>query len=753
MMRKKLVMFFCALFLVSIFGSTGLAEVLFNGTYMRSSGLYDEGIKSLYTVTYVGDTCYAYLDDESLRFCQADGTLSFFCQLPEVSTTELGDIVTNMATDGSMLYGWNLYSGKAGTIDEKGIHWNDVSLQIDNLHPYGDTETYRVAGSFVRNNVLYAFVSMTEYQAETSYFFCAYDLSSGQGQPYNISHPVGVCPGEENQFFFLCQDDDKWSVQSLDTVTRAVTSVTLDMSAFSGDDVVCGLAYDDNGKKLYFACNNAVYTAAADGTPIKVAAIPTNGCMSESAAWVLSENRYALCSMVGLNIVSLDASETEPSQLTIQGMSSTRVNELFQSAYPDTLLIRHSEAISADALSTKLLTRDDSVDLYMVQVDATYANIKSKGYFASLAGSDLLQQSCQDLPDTILEAITEDGVLAAYPASLSLSAFGVNLGYWQMIFGDDPLPETMEDLLDAWILYEENYADEYPLLDIWYGFDEEALCREFIIHYIESHEDAASTLASDAALRTVLEKLGKVAEIRKAHQRTLSEWDVEESEGKATIFSLFATRDAMYQNSSFYINTQENLVYDISIFQYTPISLVWTKEDAAQTIGFMTVYVVNPYGKHQQEAIQYIECAAQLEANPYLYYALHTTMTEPYEDPTFPSRIQSLSEDVERLEAQLKSDDLDADTRFDLEAELIYDQRILQEQDKKKWLISADTIAADWALLQCLNLNLNNAYLSAMKSSSDIEQLCSRYVNGNVTLDMFLKTLADTLHMITLETN
>lgn len=460
-----------------------------------------------------------------------------------------------------------------------------------------------------------------------------------------------------------------------------------------------------------------------------------------------------LCFHVLPTLAVADPAAPEPSQLTIQGMSSVKVNEIFQSSYPDTLLIRNYEAVSADALSTKLLTRDDSVDLYMVQVDATYTNIKSKGYFASLASSELLRQCCQDLSDTMLEAIMEDDVLVAYPATLSFCDFGVNLDYWHMVFGDDPLPETMEDLLDAWILYEESYADEYPLLDIWYGFDEEALCRAFITHYIESHEDAASTLASDTALRTVLEKLAKVAEIRKAHQRTLSEWEVDESEGKATMFSLFATRDAMYQNSSFYLNTQENLVYDISIFQYSPISLVWAKEDEAQAIGFMTVYVVNPYGKHQQEAIRYIECAAQLEANPYLYYALHTTMTEPYEDPTFPSRIQFLSEDVERLEAQLESDDLDADTRFDLEAELSYDQRILQEQDKRKWLISAETIAADRASLSHLNLNLNNTYLSAMTDSGDIEQLCSRYVSGNITLDMFLKTLADTLHMITLETN
>ncbi len=752
-MHQKHILCFCLLFALALLCSTGTAEVLFDGTYMHSAGLYDEGVKSIYTVTYVGDTCYAYLDDESLRFCQPDGTLAFFCQLPKASTTEIEDIVTNIATDGSVLYGWNLYSGKIGSVDEAGIHWQDVPLQIHNLHPYGDMEAYRIAGSFVRSHVLYVFVSMTEYQAETAYAFYAYDLMTGQSTTYTIPHAVGVCPGEQDQFFFLCRDNGQWSVQMLNTSTNAVASTALDLSAFSAEDVLCGLAYDADAKNLYFACNNAVYTAGADGVPFQAAVIPTNGCMSESGAWVLSGNRYALCSMVGLNIVSLDAAEKEPSQLTIQGMSSTKVNEMFQSAYPDTLLIRSYEAISADALSTKLLTQDDTVDIYMVQVDATYTGIKAKGYFASLAGSALLQQACQDLSEPILEAITENEVLVAYPASLRFSTFGVNLDYWQLVFGDDPLPETMEDLLDAWILYEESYADEYPLLDIWYGFDEEALCRAFITHYIASHKDAASTLASDASLRAVLEKLNQVAQIRRAHQRTLTEWDADESEGKATVFSLFTTRDAMYQNPSFYVNTQENLVYDISIFQYTPLSLVWEKDGEEQVIGSMTVYVVNPYAKHQQEAVRYIECAAQLEANPYLYYALHTTMTEPYEDPTFPARVQTLTENVERIEAQLQDEDLDADTRFDLEAELSYDQRILQEQDKRKWLISADTIATDRALLNHMRLNLTNAYLPPMTSSSEIEQLCSRYVSGNLTLDMFLKTLANALEMITLETN
>lgn len=210
-----------------------------------------------------------------------------------------------------------------------------------------------------------------------------------------------------------------------------------------------------------------------------------------------------------------DASKDNPSQLVIQGMSSAKVNEIFQSSYPDTLLTCNYETISSDTLSTKLLTQDDSVDLYMVQIDAAYASIKAKGYFASLAGSALLQQACGDFSDTMLEAVTEKDVLVAYPASLSLSTFGVNLDYWQLVFGDDPLPETMEDLLDAWILYEESYGDEYPLLDMWYGFDEETLCREFITYYIQTHAEAASTLATDDALRNVLQKLRKVAELRR----------------------------------------------------------------------------------------------------------------------------------------------------------------------------------------------------------------------------------------------
>ena len=66
-------------------------------------------------------------------------------------------------------------------------------------------------------------------------------------------------------------------------------------------------------------------------------------------------------------------------------------------------------------------------------------------------------------------------------------------------------------------------------------------------------------------------------------------------------------------------------------------------------------------------------------------------------------------------------------------------------------MISVDTITEDRTQLSQLNLNLDNIYLTAMINSNDIEQLCSRYISGNLSLDLFLTMLANNLEMIRME--
>lgn len=736
------------------------AEILFDAEYLRTSGLREQGIQTIHSISYVDNTFVAYLDDESLRTYQADGSLLLFCKLPEVAlnpyiqptTNELKDIVTNIATDGTVLYGWNVYSGQFGVIDNNGINWDDVSLQIEHLHPYGSIEAYRIGASYVRNGTLFVFASLTEYYGKIEYCFYAYDLLSGQEKIYTIPDAVGVCPGDDDQFLFLCKNEKTWSIKTLNTTTGDVVPYSLDMSTFPVDAIICGLTYSQEENKIYFACDGTVYSETTAGLPLEIGSVNTNGCMSESSAWILSDGRYALCSMIGLNIVNVGSSEKEQSSLVVQGTGLTKANARFQAAYPNTVLTYICEDISANDLAVRLLTQDDSIDIYKLQVDSTYTSIKEKGFFAALSSSMILQQECHGISSDILDIITDEkGELVAYPASLSINTFGINMAYWNMVFGDRPIPRTMEELLDAWILFEDYYADEYPLLDMWYGFDEELLCRKILADYLQSHVESIDELARDHSLRRVLEKLSQIAELREAHQRTLSGWTPEESDGRATIFSLFAEREAMYQSPTYYLETQENMVYGISMFNYSPISLSWADE-AYQTNASLTVYVINPHSNNIPEAINYIESASNMDVNPYLYYAIHPTLLEPYENPSFQSKIDTIMEDMKYIEELLQRDDLVYSDRQDLEAMLEYEKRIIREQDQLKWMITAETITEDRVLLDQINYNHNNAYLTAMRSSSDIEQLCSRYIGENLSLDMFLKQLAIRLDMITMET-
>ena len=763
MMRRSIIRIFASVIVISLLAAIGCsasADVLFNDEHLRISGLREEGIKTVHAITFVGDTCFAYLDDESLRTYQDDGSLLRYCTLPEIalnpyvqpSASELQDIVTNIATDGQTLYGWNEYSGQFGTIDEDGIRWADKRLQTASLHPYGSIETFRIAGSFVSKDTLFAFVSLTEYQKKTEYRFVAFDLVSGRSQSYTIPNAVGVCPGADNQFLFLCLDENGWSIRILNIDTDEQFSYPADMSAFSADSVVCGLAYNKADDRILFACNGTVYAVLPEGKVQGIGSVNTDGCMSESAAWVLSSGRYALCSMIGLNIVNTGVAPVEKTRLVVQGNGLTKVNVLFQTAYPHTVLTCKSEGTSAFDLTTRLLTRDDSIDVYKIQADSTYTSIKGKGMLAPLSDSVLLKQELLAMPAAIAEAITDSrGTLVAYPASLTISTFGINKDYWQTVFGDQPIPTTMGELLDAWVLFEDYYADDYPLLDMWFGFDEKLLCSKFIYYYLQTHENPASTLAKDPSLRMVLEKLAQIADLRTKHQRTLTEWTPNDSEGHATILSLFADREAMYCSPTFYLETQENMLYGFSIFNYSPLTLTWEKNELPQTSATMTVYVVNPYTKHLQEALRYIECASKLEANPYLYYAIHPAMQEPYKNPSFSSKIAALSADIKDIEELLQRDDLEYTDRLDLEAMLDYKNRIIQEQEQLKWLIPSEAIAEDQALLKEINLNLNNVYLTAMTASDDVDQLCDQYVNDNLTLDMFLKNLSSTLSMIEME--
>ena len=197
-----------------------------------------------------------------------------------------------------------------------------------------------------------------------------------------------------------------------------------------------------------------------------------------------------------------------------------------------------------------------------------------------------------------------------------------------------------------------------------------------------------------------------------------------------------------------YLETGENLVYGLSMFDYTPLTLQWGDGDSQSTNASLMVYVVNPYTKHKGEAINYIACATQLDANPYLYYAIHPECNTPYEKPGFMNSLSGIRDDIATLVKQLQGDSLEASERSDLQAMLDYNQTVVEKQEQLKWLISEDTIQRERKLLANVNFHLDNLYLTAMDSSTIISDLCDQYTDGSIDLEKFLQELVNKLSLI-----
>jgi hypothetical protein len=167
--------------------------------------------------------------------------------------------------------------------------------------------------------------------------------------------------------------------------------------------------------------------------------------------------------------------------------------------------------------------------------------------------------------------------------------------------------------------------------------------------------------------------------------------------------------------------------------------------------GRLWIYVINPFSKNVEEALHYLECATQLETNPYLYYAIHPDCNMPYERLDFQKKLASIQEDKAVLEKNLLADDIEPAVRRDMEATVDYYAKMLDSQEQVRWLISKETITQQRELLSKLNLHIGSVYLTAFDNTDVISDLCTRYAEKSISTDTFLKQLASKMSMIETE--
>lgn len=751
---------------------------LFDDAYMKAHGLVDANGARLYIqdMDWDGDTCYAYLTDMGIYIYTPGGEPEKLCTLPPAPenfyarvdglTDEDLELLHNTVTyisvwDGT-LYGYNVYSGRWGAIDGEGVHWRDSRLNFSCLFHEDSFFPDRIANSFMTDDALYVLADTQDEYGTLVYALFSFDLSDGTSKRYDHEGLLGgICRGEKGELLLLAYFPDYEEFGTLlfqmDSGEFCTVGPYFDFPI--EEDFVGGFAYNEKTDTMYVAANDLIYASknAEEYTPF--APLDTSGMMPDIRAWALTDGRYAIL-FDGIHIRERDDQEFAQLNLsTYLFYPSTR--QLFKDMYPNVKL-NEQDTMDQQTIIDYLLTGDETIDVYSMPLNYAFNLIKEKGLAEPLSGSEVIEADVARMDEQVQSALRDaQGNIVAYPAGdrVELANYGIHEGYWRMAFGDRPLPTTFEEVLDAWIEWEENdLIEEYPMLgfEISEGFSYENWVRRFITIYIRQHDADGEPNLGAPELRTVLEKLARLAEVRQQHGRGISgESDGDRalsSETGDTAFIFNPSSQVAMEGDDHWV-TMGN-VYDQYPGDVTWLPLTFEKDAKQYTDASMYVYFINPHSWHKEEALQFIECMTNPRAIPRVYYAVHPDMNEPLENEDYEEVKAWYERQCEEYRAGIKTaKEQDKDTS-ELERQLSNYENWLAS-DEGRWEISQKTIDAYRQMVaeKPLNLHMTSPYLYAMTigESSFVNTLCGQYAQGGMPLDLFLQKLSSRLNMITLE--
>ena len=750
---------------------------VFDDAFMKEHGLVDANGARLYIqdMDWDGDTCYAYLTDMGVYTYTPGGEPEKLCTLPPAPenfyarvdglTDEDLELLHNTVTyisvwDGT-LYGYNVYSGRWGAIDGEGVHWRDSRLNFSCLFHEDSFFPDRIANSFMTDDALYVLADSPNEQGEYVYAVFAFGLEDGTSERYDCDGLLGgACRGEKGELLLLT----RFSESEYGTLSFNMDSgESFPMGAYFGfqvqEDLVGGLAYDISTDTIYVAANDLIYASESSAEYEPFALVDTSLIMPETHAWALSGGRYAVR---GDELCIRGKNSEEIRELTIAGgLFYPSARDLYKGAHSDVRL-NETDDLDQQTIIDYLLTGDETIDVYSMPLNYAFNLIKEKGLAVSMSGSEVIEADAARMDEQVQSALRDaQGNIVAYPAGdrVELANYGIHEGYWRMAFGDRPLPTTFEEVLDAWIEWEENdLIEEYPMLgfEISEGFSYENWVRRFITIYIRQHDADGEPNLGAPELRTVLEKLARLAEVRQQHGRGISgESDGDRalsSETGDTAFIFNLSSQVAMEGDDHWV-TMGN-VYDQYPGDVTWLPLTFEKDAKQYTDASMYVYFINPHSWHKEEALQFIECMTNPRAIPRLYYAVHPDMNEPLENEDYEEVKAWYERQCEEYRAGIKTAKEQDKDSSDLERQLSNYENWLAS-DEGRWEISQKTIDAYRQMVaeKPLNLHMTSPYLYAMTigESSFVNTLCGQYAQGGMPLDPFLQKLSSRLNMITLE--
>ncbi len=397
-----------------------------------------------------------------------------------------------------------------------------------------------------------------------------------------------------------------------------------------------------------------------------------------------------------------------------------------------------------DEVAQMLNTHGDQLTVMSLNSKEGYAAILDKGYYVDLAQDKAIAEAVARMSPFARDLVTdENGRIAALPYAL-YSPFGscYFLTYNRQVLTDlgmteADLPTTAGELLtmiEAWLQRDISEDDEYNLFaTIFEGSQNFEYLRRMLM-YLQAAtcmQEGELVQFNTPAMRDLLTRLDALEDVFEdccGDEMALAQ-------PEHSLFTMWASVMVEYREA-----LEDMLCLPLAI------------DDAHQPIMPMEVKLlaVNPYAEEadQQEAVNLLSDLAT-SFRPWNQVLFFPDANEPYTDPQKLEQAKNnlffyqnmLSNKKEALETCV-----DHEERTALEIEIADLEEVVADCINPRPNISAEDIAA-YRKVESAIYPLTYDWMA----SDTVQQLYSRYVQGNITVETFLKQVDEVLRMQQME--
>lgn len=635
------------------------------------------------------------------------------------------EALTHLLVEGDKLYGLNQASGRIALINKDQLSWQEQTLDTSILN----AEKYMAYAPFLfEGNLFTPLVDFASAEAFIPLALAKNELDSGKGSMIPLPDAVSIVPYKEGQLLLLQVEQQGesyyWKLASFDLKSEKTTLLPMKMpEAFEHSSGIGALTYDRERDRILFADKSQVMASTALAPFERVGLASFDHISFDYGQGMMVDSLYAVNNS-GLFFIKVDEVLSMPT-LTIRGHAPSSAVSTFRQEHPDALPILQEQSIKSEDVYIKAQGGDDTVDIYILPLNAGLRALMDKDFALDLSAKDALRKDAAGLYPVLTAAITDkQGRIKAIPVDLNSMSTTFKTDHWQEIFPGRAFPTTWGELMSLRMEFAKGERDDLIFFALG---DSPQVIKHLVSDYILYYEQEGVPLDfNHPALKEALTSYLSAKEERLDVE--VEDFSIEVGPTNHLV-SLFGSA------AQFYVPDE------LDTNQIIP-PLVYEAGQAPRQKVSLQVAIINPLSKNPDLAMDFLEILSRKETDPRRYYAIHPDENEPfpYPEQELTERIQFMEQQAKSFEESIKrmesGEEEERDLPF-LRNRLIQIKADLKDQERVKWMLSTEQIAAYRAQVTHMSLT-DRSLLMGEQAWAQAQGLIEQLYQGALGLDAFI---------------